>query len=207
MVIEYFSTFLHVSCIVLAVLTKYTVDTSLHLPETGLCSPWAPVPCCAPAQGLCCPGPKGRQRRAGQGQHQHPGTDSCLACGNFLLTIIRSGTDSDVNTWSTKPGQCNSRTAFQRGMLANTENLLVGEKFVEERVFRKDEPAQLAVAANSGSSWSWTSLTWASEYLWLLPFVFWSGISRGVAFVAHTKGNTNHREEVSVLQTAEEQFL
>lgn len=161
MVIEYFSTsFLHISCIVLAVLTKYTFDTSLHLPETGLCFSWAPVPCRAPAQGLCCPGPKGRQRHStGQGQHQHPATDSCLACGNFLLIISSSGTDSDVNTWSTKPGQCNSRTAFRRGMLANTENLLVGEKFVKERVFRKDERAQLAVSANSGSSWSWTSLT------------------------------------------------
>jgi len=43
-------------------------------------------------------------------------------------------------------------------MLANTENLLVGKKFIEKPVFRKKEQAQLAVATNSGSSWSWTAL-------------------------------------------------
>lgn len=64
---------------------------------------------------------------------------------------------------STKPVQCNSQTAFQRGPWANIENVLVGELFfIEEPVFRKEEPAQLAVAANSGSSCSWNSLIWAS---------------------------------------------
>lgn len=111
----------------------------------------------APTQGCAIPNPQGGSSlslpQAGLPWQQ----GNCLAPGNFL-PIISSGTHCSINTWSTKSVPSNSRTAPQRVMLANTENFLVGEKFIEEPVFRKEEPTQVAVDTNSGSSWSWTSV-------------------------------------------------
>lgn len=99
----------------------------------------------APAGGCAIPNPQGGSSlflpQAGLPQHQ----ENCLAPGNLLL-IISSGTHSSINTWSTKSVPSSSSSALKRGM-----------------------SAQMVVDTKSVSSWSWTSVIWASEYHWVLP--------------------------------------
>lgn len=185
------STFLNISCIVLAGRIKYPVDISLHPAGTGLCCHWAAVPCHGPARGrVRGPRPK-RGRMQGWGRAAPPplptgraamARSDCLARGDFSLAqeqTVMLALGPPNQSWAT------TALSFQRDMLANLEKSPVDEKCIEEPVpGRRNQRSwlwlELQVALGVGLHWS--------EYQWLTPFVFSSGISRAGAFAVHTKG-------------------
>lgn len=121
--------------------------------------------------------------------------------------LTSSGTDHDVSTWSTEPILGDSSTVFQRDMLANLENSPVGEKCIEEPVpGRRNQPSwlwlEIQVALGVGLHRS--ELLSTSDLLLLFSQVEFQ--EQGL-LLSPQEGNTNHRQEVNALKTAEEQFL